>query len=128
MSDDAPRSAQGHRPDQRRGRGAPVWWDMLDRHDLPDDRTAIDTLVESPAWARRVDHHARGRMVRGRAALVLSVLGAVLLAVALVFGVWLATSTTERSAGTAAAVLAGIPAALLASALLVALIGRRHHR
>ena len=124
MSDDAPRSAQGHRPDQRRGRGAPVWWDMLDRSDLPDDRTAIDTFVESPR--RRAADRPRG--AARRLTLVLSGLSAALLTVALVFGVWLATSTTERSAGTTAAVLAGVPAALLAASLMVALIDRRRRR
>jgi hypothetical protein len=123
MSDDAPRSAQGHRPDQRRGRGAPVWWDMLDRGDLPDDRTEIDTFVASPRRAANRRHGAAGRLM-----LVLSGLSVALLTVALVFGVWLATSTTERSAGTTAAVLAGVPAALLAASLMVALIGRRRRR
>lgn len=128
MSDDAPRSAQGQRPDQRRGRGAPpVWWDMLDRSDLPDDRTAIDTFVESPGWEPRSAR--RGLAGRsGRVTLILSALSVVLLTVAMVFGVWLATSTTERSAGTTAAVLAGVPAALLASSTMVALLGRRRRR
>jgi len=126
MSDDAPRSTQGQRPDQRRGRGAPVWWGMLDRSDLPDDRTALDT-VDAPAW-EHPPLRPRARSGSGwgrRGTLVLSTLSAVLLSVALVFGVWLATSTTERSAGTTAAVLAGIPAALLAATLMVVLVGRR---
>lgn len=124
MSDEAPRSAQGHRPDQRRGRGAPpAWWDLLDRSDLPDDRTLLDGYVDA---SRR----ERPRLMatprrRGRVALVLSIVSAVLLCVALVFGVWMATSTTERNAGTIAAVLAGIPAALLASSLIVTVLGRR---
>jgi hypothetical protein len=127
MSDDAPRSAQGHRPDQRRGRGAPpVWWDLLDRSDLPDDRSAFDGYLDG-RWERPRLIPAPPRR-RGRAALVLSILGAVLLCVAMVLGVWLATSTTERSAGTVAAVLAGIPAALLASSLLVSVLGRRRRR
>lgn len=125
MSDDAPRSAQGHRPDQRRGRGAPpAWWDMLDRSDLPDDRAALDT-VDPPSWQRPRLIAAAPR--RSRVALVLSICSAVLLCVALVLGVWLATSTTERNAGTIAAVLAGIPAALLAASLLVGVLGR-HRR
>ena len=127
MSDDAPRSAQGHRPDQRRGRGAPpAWWDELDRTDLPDDRSAFVRVVDAPGWQRpRLIAPPRRR---GRLALALSICSAVLLCVALVLGVWLATSTTERSAGTAAAVLAGIPAALLASSLLVTILGRRRRR
>lgn len=127
MSDDAPRSAQGHRPDQRRGRGAPpAWWDELDRTDLPDDRSAFAHVVEAPGWERpRLIAPPRRR---GRLALALSITSAVLLCVALVLGVWLATSTTERSAGTVAAVLAGIPAALLASSLLVTILGRRRPR
>jgi len=124
MSDDAPRSAQGHRPDQRRGRGAPpAWWDMLDRSDLPDDRRAFDGRVDT-RWERPRLIPAPPRR-RGRLALVLSIGSAVLLCIALVIGVWLATSTTERSAGTIAAVLAGIPAALLAASLLVSVVGRR---
>ncbi len=124
MSDDAPRSAQGHRPDQRRGRGAPpAWWDMLDRSDLPDDRGAADRFGGAPGWGRPRQSAAAPR--RGRLALTLSICSAVLLCVALVLGVWLATSTTERSAGTIAAVLAGIPAALLAASLLVGIVGRR---
>jgi len=124
MSDDAPRSAQGHRPDQRRGRGAPpVWWDMLDRSDLPDDRSALDSDVDT-RWERPRLIPAPPRR-RGRLALALSICSAVLLCVTLVIGVWLATSTTERSAGTIAAVLAGIPAALLAASLLVSVVGRR---
>ena len=126
MPDDAPRSAQGHRPDQRRGRGAPpVWWDMLDRSDLPDDRSALEGYVDA-RWERPRLIPAPRR--RGRLALALSVVGAALLCIALVIGVWLATSTTERSAGTMAAVLAGIPAALLASSLLVSVVGRRRRR
>jgi len=126
MSDDAPRSAQGHRPDQRRGRGAPpVWWDLLDRSDLPDDRSAFDGHIDTSRWERPRLMAAPPPRRRGRVALVLSICSAVLLCVALVVGVWLATSTTERNAGTIAAVLAGIPAALLASSLLVSILGRR---
>lgn len=103
-----------------------MWWDLLDRSDLPDDRTALETYVGAPGWSQREPFAVRGR--RARLGLVLSIVTAVLLGVAVVFGVWLATSTTERSAGTLAAVLAGIPAALLAAALLVGVIGRRHRR
>jgi hypothetical protein len=129
MPDDVPRSTQGQRPDQRRGRGAPPWWDMLDRSDLPDDRSTSRTIVESPGWsARRDDARVVGSGRGPRLAAVVSVAGAVVLAALLIVGVWLATSTIERSAGPAAAVLAGIPAALLAASLLVALIGRGRHR
>jgi hypothetical protein len=96
---------------------------MLDRSDLPDDRRTLDALVDAPSWERPRLISATPR--RGRLALVLSICSAVLLCVALVLGVWLATSTTERSAGTIAAVLAGIPAALLAATLLVGIFGRR---
>jgi hypothetical protein len=103
---------------------------MLDRSDLPDDRTALDTFVEVPGWERRplVRETASGAAARRRLTLVLSAISAALLSVALVLGVWLATSTTERTAGTIAAILAGVPAALLASSLIVALIGRRRRR
>jgi hypothetical protein len=36
MSDEL-RSAPGHRPEQRRNRGAPRWWAELERSDLPPD-------------------------------------------------------------------------------------------
>jgi hypothetical protein len=36
MSDEL-RSAPGHRPEQRRNRGAPAWWAALERSDLPED-------------------------------------------------------------------------------------------
>jgi hypothetical protein len=101
---------------------------MLDRSDLPDDRTAVDTFVDPPGWEPR---ESRGRGLPGRGGrlpLILSGLSVALLTVAMVFGVWLATSTTERSAGTTAAVLAGVPAALLASSVMVALLGRRRRR
>jgi uncharacterized membrane protein len=98
---------------------------MLDRVDLPDDRVELDTFVDAPGWRSRA---AGGRGVGRRLTLILSGLSAVLLTIAAVFGVWLATSTTERSAGTTAAVLAGIPAALAAASLLVALIGRHRRR
>jgi hypothetical protein len=39
MSDEL-RSAPGHRPEQRRNRGAPAWWAALDRSDLPEDDSA----------------------------------------------------------------------------------------
>jgi hypothetical protein len=38
MSDEL-RSAPGHRPEQRRNRGAPAWWAALDRSDLPEDES-----------------------------------------------------------------------------------------
>jgi hypothetical protein len=103
---------------------------MLDRSDLPDDRSTARTIVESPGWStRRDDARVVGSGRRDpRLAAVMSIAGAVVLGVLLVVGVWLATSTIERNAGPAAAVLAGIPAALLAASLLVAVIGRGRHR
>ncbi|MEA2618092.1 MAG: hypothetical protein QOE72_3875 [Chloroflexota bacterium] len=41
MSDEL-RSAPGHRPEQRRNRGAPAWWAALDRSDLPEDDNGGD--------------------------------------------------------------------------------------
>ncbi|HEX3605600.1 MAG TPA: hypothetical protein VH134_06730 [Candidatus Dormibacteraeota bacterium] len=37
MSDELRPAPGGHRPDQRRNRGAPAWWAELDRADLPED-------------------------------------------------------------------------------------------
>jgi hypothetical protein len=102
---------------------------MLDRSDLPDDRSTSRTIVESPGWStRRDDARVVGSGRGPRLTAVMSIAGVVVLGVLLVVGVWLATSTIERSAGPAAAVLAGIPAALLAASLLVAVIGRGRHR
>jgi hypothetical protein len=97
---------------------------MLDRSDLPDDRTALDSYVDSPGWQSRPEpFHLAGQ--RSRLGIVLSVACALAMALVLVIGVWLATSITQHSAGTTAAVIAGIPAALLAASLLVVLLGRR---
>jgi hypothetical protein len=96
---------------------------MLDRSDLPDDRSALDAYVDSPGWhSRPPSFQASTRSPWG---IVLSVACALAVALVLVIGVWLATSLTQHSAGTIAAVIAGIPAALLAASLLVMLVGRR---
>lgn len=59
MSDEL-RSAPGHRPEQRRNRGAPSWWSELERLDLPGDdsseprRLAPRPSPRRPAPARRM--------------------------------------------------------------------------
>ncbi len=69
MSDEL-RSAPGHRPEQRRNRGAPAWWAALERSDLPEDDSAGDprpSTVDrpaprrSPAAAGLTGHSARAR-------------------------------------------------------------------
>ena len=58
MSDEL-RSAPGHRPEQRRNRGAPVWWAALDRSDLPEDDSAgPHSPVARPATASLVSDHS----------------------------------------------------------------------
>jgi hypothetical protein len=69
MSDEL-RSAPGHRPEQRRNRGAPTWWAALDRSDLPEDESGGDphrSPAARPASRRLVaatrvtDHSTRLR-------------------------------------------------------------------
>jgi uncharacterized membrane protein YccC len=63
MSDEL-RSAPGHRPEQRRNRGAPAWWAALDRADLPEDddagapHPAARPAHRRPAAASRVSDHS----------------------------------------------------------------------
>jgi hypothetical protein len=82
MSDEL-RSAQGHRHEQRRNRGAPSWWSELERVDLPEDveDSTSRPMAARPAPRRPVSAHRRDRVARWRSA----ALGAVafLVAVAL---------------------------------------------
>jgi hypothetical protein len=94
---------------------------MLNRTDLPDDRSALDGYVDSPGWRSRPESYRAGSPW----GVVLSVACALAMALVLVIGVWLVTSLTQHSAGTTAAIIAGIPAAVLAASLLVTLVGRR---
>lgn len=125
MSDEAPRSAQGNRPDQRRGRGAPAWWDALQRTDLPDDPHA-ETIVETAGWD--VGHTFPGTRRRGRLGVAITAMSAVLVAIAVAVAVWAATTVTGHNAGLTAAVIVGVPAVLLVASLLVSLPGRRRRR
>lgn len=52
MSDEL-RSAPGHRPEQRRNRGAPAWWGALERADLPEDAGADRRAPLAPPAPRR---------------------------------------------------------------------------
>jgi hypothetical protein len=123
MSDDAARPTQGNRPGQRRGRGAPTWWDELQRTDLPDDPRA-ESVVETAGW--EVQNAFPGRPTgRSRLVSVVSLLTAVLVAVAVAVAVWVATAATGRSVGATAAVIIGVPATLLVASLLASLAGRR---
>ena len=125
MSDDAPRSAQGNRPDQRRGRGAPVWWDMLQRSDLPDDPEEEEAGGREVGWNARLVESTRG--AHSRLGTVLSVLAAVGVAVAIAIALWLTTAASQHSAGNTAAVIVGVPAILLGVSLVAALLNRRRH-
>jgi hypothetical protein len=100
---------------------------MLDRSDLPDDRPTANRVIDVSGWEAHPERHPVSTG-RGRLGVWVSVATAVLLVVTLVVGVWLTTSITQRNAGTTAAVIAGIPATLMAATLLVGLaIRRRHH-
>jgi hypothetical protein len=123
MSDDAPRSAQGNRPDQRRGRGAPVWWDMLQRSDLPDDPKDMEGGGGGLGWNARLVGPVRAP--RNRRATVLSVLAAVGAAIAIAIALWLTTAASQHSAGNTAAVIVGVPAILLGTWLVATLLSRR---
>ncbi|HEV7679386.1 MAG TPA: hypothetical protein VGQ42_12535 [Candidatus Dormibacteraeota bacterium] len=124
MSDDAPRSAQGNRPDQRRGRGAPVWWDMLQRSDLPDDPDALDMVTRVRGWdasAPRPHEDAH----RSRLAVAVSIVSAVLVALSVAIGVWVATSTSQHTSGLTLAVIVAVPVVLIAVSVLTSFAGRR---
>ena len=134
MSDDAPRSTQGNRPDQRRGRDAPVWWDQLQRSDLPDDaaggagRLAERTHTEDgtgwPVSSLLSRASARSR----RWSVALSLVAAVVVALAVSVAVWAATSGTGRNTAMTAAVVVGVPVALLVASLLGNMVTRRMRR
>ena len=70
MSDEL-RSAPGHRPEQRRNRGAPSWWADLERLDLPEDHTDSTSgpaPPRPPAPRRRGPRRSSDRLARWRAA------------------------------------------------------------
>jgi hypothetical protein len=122
MSDEAPRSTHGNRPDQRRGRGAPAWWDLLQRSDLPDDagRATVDTAGwDAPSSFPGAD------TVRGRLMTALAILAGLLVAAAIAVAVWVGTSGAGRGPSVTAAVVVGVPAALLMASLLATVVGRR---
>jgi hypothetical protein len=97
---------------------------MLQRSDLPDDPQAYDGVVDTAQW-NVSDAFPGTRARRGRLAKVLSVLAAVLVALAIAVGVWVATAATGRTSGMTVAVIAGVPGALLVVALLAGLAGHR---
>jgi hypothetical protein len=128
MSDDAPRSAQGNRPDQRRGRGAPVWWDMLQRSDLPDDPDALDMVTRVRGWDTSAPRTRRARddaPHRSRLAIAVSIISAVLVALSIAIAVWVATSTTQHSSGLTLAVIVAVPVVLITVSVLTSFAGRR---
>ena len=70
MSDEL-RSAPGHRPEQRRNRGAPSWWADLERLDLPEDHTdstSGSAPPRPPAPRRHGPRRSSDRLARWRAA------------------------------------------------------------
>ena len=70
MSDEL-RSAPGHRPEQRRNRGAPSWWADLERLDLPEDHTDSTSgpaPPRPPAPRRPGPRRSSDRLARWRAA------------------------------------------------------------
>jgi hypothetical protein len=124
MSDDAPRSAQGNRPDQRRGRGAPAWWDLLQRSDLPDDTATHGGAVDTAGWdVRDAFPGTQGR--RGRAGRVVMVVAAVLVGLAVLSGLWMVMALSGRSAASTALVIVGVPGALLVASVAASLARRR---
>ena len=134
MSDDAPRSTQGNRPDQRRGRDAPAWWDQLQRSDLPDDlagaagrvaeRTDTADSTEWPVSTLLFGAASRSR----RWPVALSLVAAIVVALAVSVAVWAATSGTGRNTAITAAVVVGVPVALLVASLLGNMVARRMRR
>ena len=136
MSDDAPRSTQGNHPDQRRGRGAPAWWDQLERSDLPDDlaggagagrvseRTDNADGTEWPLSTLLSGAPSR----RSRWPVALALVAAVVVALAVSVAVWAATSGTGRNTAITAAVVVGVPVALLVASLLGNMVTRRMRR
>jgi hypothetical protein len=108
MSDEL-RSAPGHRPEQRRNRGAPSWWAELERADLPQDDS---DSTSHPAPARNAPRRPRpvrssDRLARWRAAAIGAV--AVLIAVAMCI---VAIGGGSARAVVAVVLVFGVPAAL----------------
>lgn len=128
MSDDAPRSTQGNRPDQRRGRGAPSWWDALQRTDLPDDPNTRDIVVDTAGWELPEGFPPARARRSGRVARFASLATALVIAMAVAVAVWAATAAAGRGPASTAAVVVAVPIALLVASLLAILFGRRRRR
>ena len=108
MSDEL-RSAPGHRPEQRRNRGAPSWWAELERVDLPEDQT---DSTSRPAPARPAPRRPRparggGRLARLRTA----ALAALAVLVAIVLALVVAGGSSARAV-VAVLLVFGVPALL----------------
>ena len=124
MSDDAPRSAQGNRPDQRRGRNAPAWWDMLQSAELPDD--AVETGDLDPRARLRAARQGRaGRFPRLLSAL--SLVAAVLLALGVALAVWIGSAATGHSTGALEPVVVSLAGALVGATAISFVVARRRH-
>jgi hypothetical protein len=109
MSDEL-RSAPGHRPEQRRNRGAPSWWSELERADLPaDDNDSRSTPAPPRPRAPRRPRPVRSsdRLARWRAAAIGAV--ALLIAVAMCM---IAIGGGSARTVVAVVLIFGVPAAL----------------
>jgi hypothetical protein len=126
MSDDAPRSTHGNRPDQRRGRGAPPWWDALQRTDLPDDPLGKDTVVDTAGWEPTEGFPGARRPRRSRLAMIAPLPTALVVAIAVAVAVWVASAAAGRGPAGTAAVIVAVPVALLMASVAANLAGRRH--
>jgi hypothetical protein len=124
MSEEAPRPAPGHPPDQRHSRGAPPWWAALTRTDLPQD--PIDEPVASRSRQRggdppraEIEAAPSGRFegIRGRWRTLLAVALVVVLA-GLVSAV--GVGATSMRGAVAGLLIFGVPS-LLAALVVVAI-------
>ncbi|TMC50110.1 MAG: hypothetical protein E6J14_04445 [Chloroflexi bacterium] len=124
MSEEAPRPAPGHPPDQRHSRGAPAWWAALTRTDLPHDRIEEPGAAGSRQRGRdprrgAIDAAPVGRFqrLRGRWRSLLTVALVVVLA-GLVSAV--GVGATSMRGAVAGLLIFGVPS-LLAALVVVAI-------
>jgi hypothetical protein len=127
MSDESPRSAQGNAP-QRRPTDAPAWWSQLDRDNLPDDETSVETSVRTSTgqplslWHTRPLAAPAGAPDRPRNRLH-TVSAALVLTLAFLVVAWFGVGGGSSRSVLVVAVIFGVPVAL--TVIAVSLVLRR---